>query len=144
VNRAALLVAAASFGFGARASAADAVVELTLDGRPVDRHAGSAILHHGFVFADAIDLTKCFDGFITLLPGGAATITIGPNTGTFRPGLRRATINAMLVALPAAPFIHDGDLFVPLEPFIKDIAAASVRFTGRHHADIRVETRGIR
>lgn len=144
MNRAGLLVAAASLGLGTRASAADAVVELTLDGRPVDRRAGVAILHHGCVFADAIDLTKCFDGFITLLPGGAATVTIGPNTGTFRPGVPQATINATLVALPDAPFIHNGDLFVPLEPFINEIAAAKVRFIGRRHADIRVETRLIR
>jgi hypothetical protein len=144
VKRAGLLVAAA-LSLGARASAADSVVELTLDGRPVDRSGGIAILHHGLIFADAIDLTRCFDGFITLQRGGAATITIGPNTGTFVPGSPRATINALEVALPGAPFTRNGDLFVPLEAFIRGIAAADVRYNReRAHADIRVETRGTR
>jgi hypothetical protein len=141
VNPAGLLVAAA-LSVTARASAADAIVDLTLEGRPVDRAPGVAVEHHGFVFADAIDLTRCFDGLITLLPNGAATITIGPNTGTFAPGSLRATVNAVGFALPAAPFVRNGDLFVPLEPFVARIAGATVRLSRVHHrADIRVKTR---
>ncbi len=143
MKRAGLLVAAALSV--ATPASADSVVDLTLDGRPVDRHSGVAVLHHGFVFADAIDLTKCFDGFITLLRSGAATITIGPNTGTFTPGLPRATVNDTVVPLPAAPFRRNGDLFVPLEAFITSIAAAKVRFNAaRRHADIRVNARDRR
>jgi hypothetical protein len=135
-------LAAALLSLPARAAAADAVVELTLDGRPVDRHAGAALLHHGLVFANAIDLTKCFDGFITLLRSGAATITIGTNTGTFTPGSSSATINAVEIALPDAPFRVNGNLFVPLEAFITDVAGASVRLSPTlRHADIRVATR---
>lgn len=126
----------------ARASAADAVVALTLDGRPVDRLPGVAVLHRGLVFADAIALTKCFDGLITLMRGGAAMITIGANTGIFTPGLARATINSTMVALPGAPFTRDGELFVPLEAFIASVAGARVRYNpAHHHADIRVTTR---
>jgi hypothetical protein len=136
------VLVAAALSLTARASAADSVVELTLDGRPVDRHAGAAVLHHGLIFADAVDLTRCFDGLITLLRSGAATITIGPNTATFTPGSSRATVNARAIALPAAPFTRNGDLFVPLDAFITSIAGANVRYSNlRHHADIRVNTR---
>lgn len=135
------LLVAAALSLTAPASA-DSVVDLTLEGRPVDRHLGVAVLHRGFVFADAIDLTKCFDGFITLLRSGAATITIGPNTGTFTPGLPRATVNDAVVPLPGAPFRRNGDLFVPLEAFITSVAAAKVRFNaGRRQADIRIDAR---
>lgn len=140
--RVASLLVAAALSLPAPAAAGDAVVELTLDGRPVDRHAGAALLHHGLVFADAIDLTKCFDGFITLQRSGAATITIGPNTGTFTPGSSSATINAVETALPGAPFRVNGDLFVPLETFISDVAGASVRMSPTlRRADIRVAVR---
>jgi hypothetical protein len=116
-----------------------------LDGRPVDRHADIAVLPRGLVFANAIDLTKCFDGLITLSRDGAATITIGPNTGTFVPGSSRATINAAAVALPGPPFTRDGELFVPLAAFIADIAGARLRYSrATHHADIRVNTRRSR
>jgi hypothetical protein len=141
VRSAGLLVAVA-LSVTARASAADAIVDLTLEGRPVDRERGVAVEHHGFVFADAIDLTRCFDGLITLLPNGAATITIGPNTGTFGPGSLHATVNAVDVALPSAPFTRNGDLFVPLEPFVARVVGAEVSLRRVHHrADIRVKTR---
>lgn len=121
------------------ARAGDATVLLTLEGRPVDRHRGVAILHRGVVYADAIDLTKSFDGFITLRRDGSATITIGINTGTFVPGSRRAIVNAARVDLPVAPLVRGGDLFVPLDAFIARIAAASVHTdVARRHADIRV------
>jgi hypothetical protein len=136
--KAAGLLVAVALSVAARASAADAVVELTLDGRPVDRHSGAALLHNGLVFADAIDLTRCFDGFITLLPGGAATVTIGANTATFTPGSTRATINAGTVMLPQAPFVVLGNLFVPLEAFIAGVAGAAVTVDERRRrADIR-------
>jgi hypothetical protein len=141
VKRAGLAVAAA-LSLTARAPAADSIVDLTLEGRPVDRERGVAVMHDGFVFADAIDLTRCFDGFITLLRGGAATVTIGPNTGTFTPGSPRATINTASVALPGAPFKRNGELFVPLEIFISRVAGAQVRLSRVHRsADIRVGTR---
>ena len=136
------LLVAAALSLTARASAADAVIELTLDGRPVDRHSGAAVLHHGLVFADAVDLTKCFNGLITLLRSGEATITIGANTATFRPGSTRAIVNGSVMVLPDAPFRRNGDLFVPLAAFITGVAGAKVRFSRVHHrADIRVNAR---
>ena len=136
------LLAAAALSLTAQASAADSVVILTLEGRPLDRHSGVAVLHHGVVFADAIDLTRSFDGLITLLRSGSATITIGPNTGTFTPGSARAMVNDLSVALPYAPFMRNGKLFVPLEAFSSRIAGAKVSSDpARHRADIRVQMR---
>ncbi len=123
----------------AAAFAADAEVRLTLEGRPVDRNPGSAIMHGGAIYADAIALTKCFNGFITLRRDDSATITVGPNTGTFRAGSRIATINNVVVGLPGAPFMRNGDLFVPLDSFVSRIAAVGLLVDPAHHrADIRI------
>ncbi len=138
MNRVGLLLAAL-VTLPAAVSAADTPVSLTLDGRPVDRHGGAAVLRSGVVCADIIDLTRSFDGLITLQRSGAATVTIGPNTGTFQPGSVHATVNERVIGLPVAPFRRHGDLFVPLDAFITRIAGAAVhidRAAGR--ADIRV------
>ena len=139
MNAAGLVVLALLWLPPAVALADDAAVKLTLDGRPVDHNTGIAVLHRGGIFADAIDLTKCFDGFISLRRDGSATITIGPNTATFRPGSRHAIINAMVVELTAAPLMRNGDLYVPLAAFIAQVAMVKMRAdTARHRADILV------
>lgn len=135
-----ILTCAALFAAGP-AQAADRAVTLTLDGRPIDKHGGVAVLRSGIVYADAIDLVKTFDGLISLRKDGSATMTIRGNTGAFAPGSRVATINAKRVALPGAAFIRQGDLYVPLDAFIRKVAGAKVRLTrARTGADIVVNT----
>ncbi|MFN2460796.1 MAG: hypothetical protein ABR591_08945 [Candidatus Velthaea sp.] len=120
------------------AKAADRPVTLTLDGRPVDRHGGIAVMRGDVVFADASD-AKSFNGLISLRRDGSATITIGANTGTFVPAMPRARINSRSVLLPGAPFLRNGDLYVPLNAFIARMANARVRIDRRRaRADIVV------
>lgn len=138
MNAAGVVVSALLY-FPALAFAKDANVQLTLDGRPVDRDPGAAVLHRGVIYADAIDLTKCFDGFITLRANGSAVITVGPNTGTFTPGVQRARINGRLVVLSGPPFMRNGDLFIPLDSFTGHIAAVELYAdAARRRADIRL------
>ena len=117
--------------------AADKVITLTLDGRPVDRAGGIAVVRNGIVYADAIDLIKSFDGLLNLQQDGGAALTIRANTGYFKPGSTSATINKVRVTLPGAPFMRNGDLYVPLAAFITKIAGARVKVTPGH-ADILV------
>jgi len=120
----------------APALAKDHLVKLTMDGRAVDRIGGIALLHDGVVYADSIDLVKTFDGLVTF-SGNSLKIEIRSHVGTFTAGKRRATVDGAPVMLPGAPFLRNGDLYVPLDYFIRHIAGARVRFSpGR--ADVLV------
>jgi hypothetical protein len=122
------------------AFAADSTVTLTLDGRPIDKHGGIAVMHAGTVFVDAIDMTKTFNGLVSLRSGGSATITIGGSTGAFVPGSTVAVVNGVKARIPA-PFMRGGDLFVPLNFFITRMTRAKVRIdAARRHADILVNS----
>jgi len=120
----------------APALATDHLVTLTMDGRPVDRAGGIAIVHDGLVYADAVELVKTFDGLVTFA-GKSESIEIRGHVGRFTAGTRGASVDRVRVVLPGAPFVRNGDLYVPLEFFITRIASARVRFSPGH-ADIRV------
>ena len=120
------------------AFAADGVVHLTLDGRPVDKHGGIAVMHGGTVFVDAVDMTKTFNGLISMRTGGSATITIQGSTGAFVPGSTTTVVNGVKARIPA-PFMRGGDLFIPLNFFITRLTRAKVRIdAARRRADILV------
>jgi len=120
------------------AVASDNVVSLTLDGRPVDKHGGIAVMHAGTVFVDAADMTRTFRGSISMRAGGSATITIQGSTGAFVPGSTTAVVNGVKARIPA-PFMRGGDLFVPLNFFISRLTHAKVRIdAARRRADILV------
>ena len=120
------------------ASAADRTVKLTLDGRPVDRAGGVAVLHNGVVYANVIPLVKSFDGLLTF-QGKAVVVTINGVTGRFTEGSRTALINDGAVTMPGQTFKRDGDLYVPLDVFVTQIAKAKVRTNpARTQAEITV------
>ncbi len=123
------------------ARAADTVVHLTLDNRPVDRAGGVAVMRDGVTFGDAVDLAKSFDGAITYrgTDNRTAEITIGNNTATFAAGSPAALLNAKRVALGATPFMRNGDLYIPLGFFVSHVASARLRVDNvTHHANIYV------
>jgi hypothetical protein len=120
----------------APALAKDQLVKLTMDGRPVDRLGGIALMHDGVVYADSVDLVKTFDGLVTF-SGTSERIEIKGHVGTFTAGMRGATLDQAHVVLPGAPFMRNGDLYVPLEFFITRVASARVK-VAPGHADIRV------
>jgi len=134
----AALALLAAVAFAAPASAADRLVSLTLDGRPVDRAGGIAVLHDGVVCADVVDLVKSFDGLLTF-QGKAVVVTINGVTARFTPGSRTATVNDGAITMDTQVFVRNGDIFVPLNAFVTRVAQAKVRFNpGRTHADIYV------
>jgi hypothetical protein len=127
VNRVLAVLAFAAM-LSAPAVAADHIVKLTLDGRPVDRSGGSAVLHNGIVYADAVDLVRSFDGVLTF-QGKALVVTVNGVTATFTAGSRTARVANGSTVMPGPAFVRNGDLFVPLELFITRVANARVRIS---------------
>jgi uncharacterized Zn-binding protein involved in type VI secretion len=120
------------------AAAADHNVKLTLDGRPVDRQGGVAVLHNGVVYADVVDLVKSFNGLLTF-QGAATVVSIGQSTATFTAGSRTMKINGGSVTMRGPVFVRNGDPYVPLEAFITRLANAKLRISAdRTKADISV------
>lgn len=122
----------------APAGASDTTVRLTLDGRPVDRMGGSAVLHAGIVYGDVVDLVKSFDGVLTF-QGLALVVTVNGTTATFTAGSRTAKIGLGSIVMRGPAFLRNGDLFVPLETFITRVANAKLRVSpDKMRADIYV------
>jgi hypothetical protein len=122
------------------ALAADRDVKLTLDGRPVDRAGGVAVLRNGVVYADVVPLIKSFDGLLTF-QGNAVVVTIHGITGRFTEGSRTALINQGAVTMRGQTFKRNGDWYVPLETFITQIAKAKVHVNAAQtQADISVNS----
>jgi hypothetical protein len=118
--------------------AADRDVKLTLDGRPVDRAGGVAMLRNGVVYADVVPLVKSFDGLLTF-QGNAVVVSIHGVTGRFTVGSRTALINQGAVTMPGQVFMRNGDFYVPLDTFITRVAQAKVRVNpAQTQADIYV------
>ena len=125
---------------GISAAAADREVKLTLDGRPVDRAGGVAVVRNGVVYADVVPLVKSFDGLLTF-QGNAVVVTIHGITGRFTDGSRTALINEGAVTMRGQTFKRNGDWYVPLDTFITQIAKAKVHVNpAKTQADISVNT----
>jgi len=129
VIRAAIVALALSLT--APAPAADAIVHLSFDGRPVDRGGGIAVNRGGVIYADVVDLSKAFDGLLTV-HGRSVVVTVKSTTATFTEGSRQATVQRTPLALRGVPFRRNGDLYVPLGAFVQRVAGARLRFDARH------------
>jgi copper amine oxidase-like protein len=130
---AAIALAAALTG---PAFAADRVVRLTIDGRPVDRNGGSAVMHNGIVYGDVIDLVKSFNGLVTF-QGPALVVTISGVTATFTTGSRTAKVGDGSVVMRGAAFLREREMFVPLDTFVTRLTNAKLRLSRDHtKADI--------
>ena len=135
---AALTVTVALLSAGVPAFAADRDVKLTLDGRPVDRAGGVAVLHNGVVYADVVPLVKSFDGLLTF-QGNAVVVTINGVTGRFTDGSRTALINQGSVQMRGQVFRRNGDFYIPLDTFITRVAKAKLKTNATQtRADIYV------
>ena len=123
---AASLLALGLLAYAGPASAADRAIKLRLDGRPVDRAGGVALLHNGVVYADVVALVKSFNGLLTF-QGHAVQVSIGTTTARFTVGSRTMTIDQGAITLPGQTFLRNGDIYVPLVPFVTQLAHAKVR-----------------
>jgi len=132
----ALILAGSSFP----AFAADRAVKLTLDGRPVDRAGGVALVRNGVVYADLVDLVKSFNGLLTF-QGNAVEVSIGTTVARFTIGSRTMMIDQGAVTMPGQTFQLNGDVYVPLGTFINQVAHAKLRVDpNKSHADIFVNS----
>lgn len=135
-------LAALSLALAVVASAppAERVVRLTLDGRPVDRSGVVAVARDGLVYADVVDLVKSFDGILTF-QGNAVVVSVRAKTATFTAGSRTMKINQGSVVMRGQTFKRGGEIFVPLEAFVRRVAGATVEIDpDLTHADISVNT----
>ena len=132
------LALAATLLAGLPASAADRDVKLTLDGRPVDRAGGVAMLRNGVIYADVVPLIKSFDGVLTF-QGNAVAVTIHGVNARFTEGSRTALINQGAVTMRGQALKINGDFYVPLDFFITRVAQAKLRVNpAQTQADIYV------
>jgi hypothetical protein len=116
------------------ARAADVPYAVTIDGRPIDARGASGLQHNGVMYVDVIRAVKTFDGLLTLGAGGLTRVTIGTRTIDFRIGNRNAYVGTTRLRLPGAPFVANGDTFVPLAT-IANLAMAKVTIDTVHHLD---------
>jgi hypothetical protein len=136
----ALLLALALAGSSSPVFAADRVVKLSLDGRPVDRAGGVALVRHGVVYADLVDLVKSFDGLLTF-QGNAVEVSIGTTVARFTIGSRTVMIDQGAITMPGQTLKLNGDIYVPLSTFVVDLAHAKLRVDATQtHADIFVNS----
>lgn len=110
---------------------------LTLDGRPISRKPVIALLHDGVLFADAVDLTRVFDGLLAFEKDGMRT-TIHGHVYAFHVGVRVAQVDRDHVRLPGAPFEYGGDMYVPLRTILKADGGLRLTWAAPRHADLHV------
>lgn len=125
---------------GTPALATDTAVRVTLDGRPFDTHQGSVAVKRGnVVYADVVDLTKAFNGLLTFSGKGTVKILVGGRVGTFTVGSRTLFLGSDPFVMPGAPFRKEGDIFVPLDAFVTQVAAEKLTMNAKKtRADIAV------
>ena len=110
-----------ALGIAAPALAKDRIVNLTLDGRPLASNGVVvAVAHGGVVFADMIALNKTFNGLMSINGKSYLTVVRGHSVA-FTLGSRQAVYQGRKVLLPAAPYLINHSLFVPLTSFGRGI-----------------------
>jgi hypothetical protein len=95
--------------------ASDVVYGVLIDGRPLDAKRHSGLNHDGVTYINVVRAVKAFDGLLTFGRGGQVRVTVNGRALRYRIGRRIALLdNAQTVALRGAPFVLNGDTYVPL------------------------------
>ncbi len=138
----ALLVSATMLPHATRA--ADSSLALTIDGRPISKNPHTALIRGGLPFVDLIDIVRTFNGLITIGAGHVGA-SVGKHEARFAVGDASATIDGAPVAMPAAAFRANGDLFVPLQFFLTELVPSATLRVDRTagSANVHVPDRAI-
>lgn len=113
------------------ASAADTRYSVTIGSRPLDSRGHSALLHRGVAYVNVVRAVKAFDGLLTFDPGGVVRVAVRKRTMVFTAGSRDALLDGVTrVRLSGAPFVLDGDTYVPVAA-MASLAGAQFRVDGK-------------
>jgi hypothetical protein len=114
------------------AIAKDTQLSVELDGRPLSHDPG-AILHDGRAFVNVVGITKAFSGLAAFgrndstvrltVRGKTADMTLGKTTGT---------VDRQPTTFPAAPFVLNGEMYVPLST-VAMLAGAKLSVDVKNH-----------
>lgn len=95
-------------------AAADAPLRLVVDGRTVAATRPAALVRDGVAYVDLVRGVRAVDGWLRVEVDGSAAVTVDGRTLGFVVGRKSALLDAHAIELPGAPFVEDGDTFVPL------------------------------
>jgi hypothetical protein len=107
-----------------------------VDGRQVDARTPSGLARDGVVFVNVVRAIRTFDGLLTFAPGGLTRVTLGGRTVDFRIGSRIATSGSARLRLAGAPFVSDGDTYVPLAAIAAMVSAKLVVDVKHHRSQL--------
>jgi hypothetical protein len=105
---------------------------VTINGRPLDALHPGARAREGRLFINVVRAVRAFNGLLTFAPGGETRVTVGQHTMIYHVGKASADIDDESQPLSAAPFVENGDTFVPLASFA-DFVSATVKVDRDHH-----------
>ena len=100
--------------------AAESPLTLRIDGRPASHDKTVARLRDGVAYAEVVTLVRVFGGLVTITKTGV-TATVGVHVARFRVHEKKATIDGRQMSMATATFKEDGDLYVPLAFFVKNV-----------------------
>jgi hypothetical protein len=102
------------------ASAADRPLRLSIDGRPASRDTTVAKMRGDIAYADLVVLVRVFGGLVSIR-GTGMTATVGAHSALFHTNDTKAKIDGTDMTMSSAAFKEDGDLYVPLAFFVKNV-----------------------
>lgn len=115
------------------AAARDALLHMQIDGRPVDSKTPSGVLHGGIAYVNVVRITKAYSGLLTFGKADhSVNVTIRGKSATFWVGRRQGDFNGDETTYAGAPFVLNGDVYVPLAA-IAQLAGSTLFVDTKHH-----------
>ncbi len=128
---------------GSRASAAERTLTINVDGRPASHDVTMAKMRGNVAYAEIVILTRIFGGLVSIRKTGVTT-TVGAHVARFHANDAKATVDGVVMTMPAATFTEDGDLYVPLAFFAKNVVPGTTvridRANGRATLHLKPQT----
>ncbi len=117
------------------AGAAEVPYQVSINGRPLDAKHPGARERGGRLFINVVRAVRAFNGLLTFAPG-ETRVTIDGNTIIYRVGRATVEEDEQQQPLVAAPFVEDGDTFVPLASFATFVSATVTVNRDLHRVDL--------